>query len=182
MPARLPTTRRAALGGTLAGVTALALGTAGCDVDDLDPRSQPSTESPAAPDPPDAALVREVAGSVRETATLVHAAGPERSAALAGLLALHEAHLLLLETEGDQDAGETDAPSPSDPSAPSGRPAPAQRQVVAAEQALQGQLADAALRASSGELARVLAAMSAAVAQQLATLSGLRPAPAGEPG
>ena len=93
---------------------------------------------------------------------------PVRSA-LAAAATVHRAHRDLLAGEvGDDEAGRGRPPRlPADPAAVLAR-------VVQAERALSRRQADAALAARSGELARMLAALAAAAAQQehvLATVS-----------
>ncbi|KQW53478.1 hypothetical protein ASC77_04130 [Nocardioides sp. Root1257] len=102
--------------------------------------------SPAAgsADDPDSTLVDEVVARITATA--------EISARVPDLVALHTAHL-----------GALDAPPPVAATAPPAR-------LLRSERQLQRFLVDAALRAESGPLARLLASMSAAVSQQLAVL------------
>jgi hypothetical protein len=92
----------------------------------------------------DEALVEEVVAQI--TAVAAVAANVTR------LTALHAAHLAAL-----------DAPPPAVTTSPATGP-----EVRAAEREHQRYLVDAALRAESGPLARLLASMSAAVSQQLA--------------
>lgn len=92
----------------------------------------------------DEALVDEVVAQITTTASV--AAGVPR------LVAMHAAHLTALDAEPP--AGTTSAASGPE--------------VRAAEREHQRYLVDAALRAESGPLARLLASMSAAVSQQLA--------------
>jgi hypothetical protein len=66
---------------------------------------------------------------------------------------MHAEHLAVLEVRAEPADGQ-----------------PVARDVRAAETTLQRQLADAAVRAESGALAKLLASMAAAVAQQLAVL------------
>lgn len=161
MPARpLTATRRAALAVT-AGLGGLAV--AGCTADDGDPRPSTSTTSAPSVDA-DSALVGEVAGRVAAAGALVRRVlrdSPSLRSDLDPLRRMHEAHL---EALGGHDG-----------SARSSRPrrggtADALRQVAASEQRLQRSLAAAAVRAESGTLAKLLASMSAAVAQHLAVL------------
>ena len=121
--------------------TTLALGAAG-----LLSVSACGSAPPAAPGDAtaDETLVEEVVAQITATATV--AAGVPR------LAALHAAHLEAL-----------GAPAP----AVSGATA-TDAQVRTAERGLQRHLVDAALRAESGPLARLLASMSAAISQQLA--------------
>lgn len=143
MPAdrRLPARvpRRTALSG-LAGLTGLVV-VAGCDDKDT-----PTTAPTPSPDP-DTVLVDRV---------LRHLAKAERLALSAdqrALANLHATHIAALEG------------TPATPPAPGHAPVTDLRRH---EQRLQHQLANAAAKAESGDLARLLASMSAAVSQQLA--------------
>ncbi|HEU5035851.1 MAG TPA: hypothetical protein VFT70_02520 [Nocardioides sp.] len=136
---RLP--RRAAIGLAAAGLAAGASAVAGCD-DGSAPASGPT---PAAD--PDVALVDEVMRHLRVAERVARSAGED------DLAALHRAHLEALDgTASTGGAQRTSAPGV----------------VRTQEQKLRTQLASAALAAESGALARLLASMSAAVAQQLA--------------
>ena len=152
---------------------ALAAGTvvvvAGCD---LDPRSSepeqpaPTTGAPRDPDADaDRALLEQARAATAGALAVVSAARhghPTLRPVLRPLLALHRVHADLLE-EGDT------AGTP-DPVVAPGDPAAALTQVRRSEGRLQRRLTGLAVRASSGELARVLAAMGAGVAQHLASL------------
>jgi hypothetical protein len=100
--------------------------------------------SPASDDDTDASLVDEVVAEITATAAL--------SGRVPALTAMHTAHLTALE-----------AAPPTPGAAP-------RRQLRRAERDLQAFLADAAGRAESGPLARLLASMSASVAQHVAVL------------
>ena len=156
----LPTSRRTALGGLLAGLAGAAV-LAACDVDELRP---PEDEEAPAPEQttdgaldPDVALVEDVVAQVTRTWAAVVSAG--LGARLARLQRMHEAHLEVL--------GATPVKQTAPPSGP--EPKRYQR-VLGREQRLQSDLATAAVEARSGALARLLASMSAAVAQHLAVL------------
>lgn len=146
------TSRRTALGGALAGLVAVT----GCDGDansDPTPRTEPTAPAVDA----DAELVDQVVEHIATASAAVAAArkqSPQLRRSLRPLQRLHAEHLAVLETDGD--------PTVSQPAA---------RDVRAAETALQRQLTEAAVRAESGALAKVLASMAAAVAQQLAVLT-----------
>ena len=124
---------------------------------------------------PDVALVERVRTELADILALVTATGAANDS-LRGRLRpfreLHRAHLAVL-----TDAGETGSPAAS-PSGATGdlsvarSPASALHQVVRREQLTRARLADAAVAAESGTLARLLASMSAAVAQQLAAADG----------
>lgn len=159
--------RRAVLGVGVAGVVALT----GCDSgEDIAPPgasgSAGPTATPASPEPaeqtPDEALVDEVLTALGAAlAVLVQA----RKAAVARpsvtlLLRAHRAHVRALE-------GEPDAPAPPGPSPD---PAAVLRLVRQSERGLHTALVDAAGRAESGALARLLASMAASVSQHLALL------------
>lgn len=90
---------------------------------------------------------------------------------LAGLAALHDAHQRMLQSAVPEDHRPARARA-------TGRGRVARRRgealqaVVTAEHGLRSSLEDLAVRAQSGEFARLLAAMSAAIGQQLAVLDG----------
>ena len=100
--------------------------------------------TPSSADDPDGSLVDEVVSRITATAAL--------AARAPGLVAMHTAHLDAL-----------DAPPPVAGLAPRAR-------LRRSEQQLQRFLVDASMSAESGQLARLLASMSAAVSQQLAVL------------
>jgi len=162
------TRRRLLRAPAAAVVTGLAL--AGCDLAGTQepgattPSPTPSGTPAPTPTPaadPDETLVARVRGEVAEAAALVAAAGRGRLALrreLAPLVRLHRRHLEALPGD-DADAAPADV---------RGDAAAARRRVRQREEALQAGLADAAVVASSGPLAALLASMSAAVAQQLA--------------
>jgi HPt (histidine-containing phosphotransfer) domain-containing protein len=140
-----PVLRRSALGLGVSGLVALSA----CD----------GPGDPAAPGPshaadPDVALVARVRAEIAAAHRLASAAGS------ADLVALHRAHLEALDAEVPDARPVRDVPADA---------------VRRREQRLQQQLADAALAAASGALARLLASMSAAVRQQLVVLSGAQP-------
>jgi hypothetical protein len=166
-PGRGPiATRRTALAGTLGGALALA----GCDAQD--PSSEPSaTSTPSAgqaartaterPEDPDAALVDEVVAELDELIAFTAAASRRPGAGRRPARAFERLHRLHREALTDGDA-----------EPPEGRFAFQGRDVVQLvtrrETAAQRQLATWAVAAESGPLARLLASMSAAIAQQLA--------------
>jgi hypothetical protein len=171
-PRAAATTRRAALGGALATLAAASA----CDLaqpadEPVGPSGDasghasltPSTRVSTPPEDPDTALVDEVLDGLGELAALV-AAG-ERFAPLRApmraLAALHAAHLEALDGE---------PVAKRSPGVRFAGPAEALRRVRAAEQQAQRRLADWSVAAESGALARLLASMSAAVAQHLVAL------------
>jgi hypothetical protein len=176
VPRAAAATRRAALGGalaTLAAVSACDLGQpvdrpadttgAAAGTSSGEPSGTSSAPASSAGDDPDAALVDEVLGELAQLSSLV--AGAARIAPLrASMRALGELHAAHREALGDERGTE--------PPARRGFPGPAEalRQVRAQEQRAQRRLADSSVAAESGALARLLASMSAAVAQQVATL------------
>lgn len=153
-------TRRAAVLGALAG----ALLT-GCDLD-LPGSASDVTASPA-PSPDlelaDAALA--ATDQALALVTAVRTAHPGLRRGLDPLVALHRAHGQVLTDTG---AG---AP-PSSPVPVPRSPGEALRQVRAREQGLQLDLAGWSVAARDGALARLLAVLSAGVAQQLADPDG----------
>ena len=157
MPAHpVVTTRRTALA-LAAGVTGVAV--SGCTSDSPEDPADPARTS-APPVDADQTLVDDVVERVATAlATVVRAgeAAVPLARELAPLQAMHEAHLLAL------DAGEHSYASP-------GMEPPTRKSVLAAEARLQKFLVTAAVKAESGTLAKLLASMSAAVAQHLAVL------------
>ncbi len=151
------TTRRTAL--AIAASAPFVLGS--CDLDPRTSRNAPSPPEPA-PDQ-DADVVASARSAILEvTAFLVAASQQHRGLRdeVASLLTMHEAHLAVLDDGSDPEEGDY----PAFP--PSGLPA-ARVQVRTRENTLYGTLVDAAQRADSGDLARALASMSAAVAQRV---------------
>ena len=168
MPDRPLVRRRTALTGGLGAIAATVLA-AGCDTgDDLgegDATGSPSPSSSATQGPeqtPDEALVDDVLGQLGAAVAVLRAARrfKQLRPTLAPLLRAHRSHAEVLEGElGD----EAPAPRPADLSA-------ATEAVRSSETQLQAGLVDAAGRAESGALARLLASMSASTTQHLATL------------
>lgn len=156
-------TRRAALGGALAGV----LGVAACDLDKPAPAPSPTSGGTAEPGPQPDSDQQIVDEARAETATLLALllATATRHGALrrplAGLRSMHRAHLALL--EGGDDPGGAPEPVPATPAA-------ALAALRRSESRAQARLADWSVAADSGALARLLAGMSASVAQHLAVL------------
>lgn len=162
---RLRPTRRGALVGG-----AVLLATTGCELvggqSGTDPARSDSpgtTGSGASPDAdPDESLVDEVRTEIAATAAVVLAAGrgrPSVSRRVGDYRRLHDRHLAALPGETGRVRRVQVA----------GDEAGALGRVTAAENRLQRRLADAAVAAESGPLAALLASMSAAVAQLLAS-------------
>jgi hypothetical protein len=147
------------LSGTAVGLATLSA----CDVDDLDPRDDDPTPAATTGAPVDAdqALVDDVVAELLRMGALVaqaQARFPGLRRSTAPWRRMHATHL---------EALSGNAVSPRAP----GRlttAAAALRQVRTQEAQLQRRLADWSVAAGSGALARLLASMSAAVAQQLA--------------
>ncbi len=136
----------------------LGLG-AGCD---LDRRPTETAPTPTAPDDGDSQLVATVTAELLELAALVartRADHPGLVPATEHLRALHAAHLELLGSEAGV--------APAAPRSPA-KPGAALSALRARERRARSQLADWSVAAESGALARLLASMSAGVAQQLA--------------
>jgi hypothetical protein len=160
--------RRTALTGALGGIAATVLA-AGCDTgDDLgenDAAPTPSASPSVAQEPeqtPDEALVDDMLARLGAAVAVLQAARrfkPLRPS-VAPLLHAHRAHAEVL--EGDL-ANQPPAPRPGDGGA-------ALEAVRLSESQLQIALVDAAGRAESGALAKLLASMSASTTQHLATL------------
>jgi hypothetical protein len=153
----LRTSRRTTLGGALAGVTLLA----GCDLGSDDPGPGPAPK--ADPDNPDTRLVAEVVDDVVATLAIVEAVRHRHGSfrrQLGELAKVHRAHLEAL--------GSNERPGRAGPRTAGADDALAL--VRRREQRHERLLTDRAVQAQSGRLARLLASMSAAVAQQLAVL------------
>lgn len=161
------TTRRRVLATSLA-VGSVAVGGAGCDLsagsDEESPT--PPTTGPgtvAATDPsPDQELLVDVADAIAATAAVVAGARrgrPELRRSLREAARLHRVHLAELSADT----------TPAERVRVPGDDGRALQEVRSAERRLQRRLADASVAAQSGPLAALLASMSAAVAQQLAT-------------
>jgi hypothetical protein len=142
------------LGGALAGVAVLA----GCDLGSDDPDSAPAPPSGA--EDPDAGLVEDVVDEVAATLLLVETLRRRHDSLrrpLGGLARVHDAHL---EALGSSRQSGRRPPRTSNAGE-------AMAVLRARELRHQRLLADRAVAAQSGRLARLLASMSAAVAQQL---------------
>ncbi len=149
----LPTSRRTALGGALAGLVALT----GCD-DNPGPAPTPGTATTPSGNG-DTALVDGLIELMAETAglvTLTRKSHRDLRPTLSPLAQLHTAHQEALDPDGVDAVLIT---------GPAGLP-----QVRRAESKLQRHLTDAAVAAESGALAGLLASMAAAIAQHLAVL------------
>jgi hypothetical protein len=155
---RAPLSRRTAL--ALALSTPLVL--TGCD---LDPPSAAPSEPPTSAPLPDTEVVASARKAILLTVALLEVVSARHRplrADIRSLLDLHTAHLEVLDDGSeDQDQG-LEAALPAD------TPAMARTQVSGAEGNLAATLADAARQAASGDLARALASMSAAIAQRVA--------------
>lgn len=166
------TTRRTALVGALGSLALVA----GCDLGDLDPTDDPSPSDgdPSASEPAqdaDAALVDQVLAELEDVIEVVaveRSNHPGLHPALTSLVDLHSAHLKAL--GGETVTAWTDKHHTQGPAA-------ALRLIRAREMVTQRRLADWSIGSQSGALARLLASMSAAVAQQLIVLP---PSPKGE--
>lgn len=151
----ISTSRRTAIALALSAPLALAA----CE---LDPPSAVPTETPTAAPLPDADVVASARTAILLVVASIEAAGARHPRLAAGLdpwLSLHAAHLAVLDdgSEASEVEGEI----------PASRPGAARDRIVALEGSLAGTLADAARQAASGDLARALASMSAAVIQRV---------------
>ncbi|MDX6371731.1 MAG: hypothetical protein QOD98_719 [Nocardioidaceae bacterium] len=170
MPPDLPLVRRrTALTGALGGIAATVLA-AGCDTgDDLgekDATASPSASPSVTQEPertPDEALVDDVLARLGAAVAVLQAARrfKQLRPIVAPLLHAHRAHAEVL--EGDP-ASQAAASRPAGPVA-------ALEAVRLSESQLQAALVDAAGRADSGALAKLLASMSASTTQHLSTLA-----------
>ena len=153
----MATTRRTAVGAALAGLAAVS----GCDAGRHGTSGSPGVSATA---DPDSALVDDVVGELTDLAGLVASvatAYPRLAPALKPFRQLHAAHLEVL--GGDAPTASADAGSLP-------RPSRALQEVRLREQRSQRRLVDASVAARSGDLARVLACMSAGAAQRLALM------------
>lgn len=141
---------------------------AACDVDDLRPPEvggspAPTAGATTAPDA-DTVLVESLVAMVvgaQETVRLARRRFTSLRPALKPLVLMHRRHLdVLLQTEQQVRSSVRVPRSAAD----------ALREVRTAERDLQNELADGAVQSHSGALARLLASMSASVAQHLAEL------------
>lgn len=152
------TTRRAVVG---AGLLALA----GCTLD-RDPEAPSASGTPQLTDQEyDKRLVDQVATSTTAALAFIEqtsAQFDQVAVTLSPLVALHRAHLSALSIV---------TPPTVTPAAVTGGLAAAVARVRSLEQHLHSELAAAAGNARSGQLARVLAGMSAGVAQHVVPLS-----------
>ena len=179
--------RRTALGCGILALTAVS----GCDLAlDGESPGEPvgaTTEAPSdgrdpqatatASGDPDTVLVDEVLAELGTMVDLVTGAAvssPRLRVPLTALRELHLAHAAALQTDPDSP---TATPSPTDtPSALSGGAGATRARVTSRERRLQRRLADWSVAADSGTLARLLASMSAAVAQHVVHHLGEDPA------
>lgn len=160
-------TRRSAVASLALGLTGVA---AGCDPDhgagERSPGVSGTSASTGGADP-DVDLTDRVRRELGDLLALVSAAGARFGSLeheLRPFRELHRAHLAAL----DASAPNASVPGPELPRSP----AAAMRAVLARERSGQARLADAAVAAASGVLARLLASMSAGMAQRLAVTTG----------
>ncbi|MET3960476.1 hypothetical protein ABIE44_000410 [Marmoricola sp. OAE513] len=151
-----------------------ALGTAallsGCALNNpFDSTKEPAAEvvQDLAPDVGLAVTAVGLLLATQEKVRLATSTFPGLGPKLAGLTALHQAHLEALQDAVPDDVDP--APAQAPPAAPASRPL-AMKDVRTAEKALHDQLVGLALRAESGPFARLLATMTAGISQQLAVL------------
>jgi hypothetical protein len=162
---RVTATRRATLGGALLGLGAAA----GCDLDP--PGKEPTGAGPSVDGDPDTALVEKVLAELARLTGLVSVVAsehPRLAPAMADLRALHVAHRTALGGEPGHEAASGGVHTGADE---------ALRLVRTRERRAQGLLADWSVRAESGALARLLASMSAGIAQRLVLLPSATPGP-----
>jgi len=166
LPPNPPLTRRTTLLGAAAigAASLLAACASGSPVGDNEP-AELSVDEQAAVKARDA--VAQTLAAVSATST----ARPGLAVLLNPIAAMHDAHLSIL------DQGESGAASPDGFVVPPGR-AGALAALHRSESELAALLAGLAAESESGQWARVLASMSAAVHQRL---PGLAPAPGGKP-
>jgi len=168
LPDRPLVRRRTALTGALGGIAATVFA-AGCDtgadLGENDATGSPSSSPSVAQESeqtPDEALVDDVLARLGAAVAVLQSARrfKQLRATVTPVLRAHRAHSEVLEGELE---GEPPAARPADLSA-------ATEEVRVSETQLQASLVDAAGRAESGALAKLLASMSASTSQHLATL------------
>lgn len=173
MSSEVPVSRRAFGTGVAGFVASTALVTSGCDTDEgLDlPGLPPLGEEPDHD--------RVLDGLRDETAVLdqvrqVRRRHQELRRPLAATVTVHRAHIELLgrAVDGADEDSEEDAAEPGPGRVPAD-PAKAVAQLVRLERSLAEQHVATAMRSRSGVLARVVATMSAAAAQQAVVLAPL---------
>ncbi|MEO5664850.1 MAG: hypothetical protein ABIR39_16395 [Nocardioides sp.] len=150
----VPTSRRTAIALALSAPLALSA----CE---FDPPSAVPTEAPTTEPLPDADVAGVARAQIVQMVATIEAtieAHPRLRRELTPWLDLHDAHLTVLDVGDDQTATAAIPP-------PTG--AAARQIVLGAEGALASRLADTARQAASGDLARALASMSAAVTQRV---------------
>lgn len=155
--------RRLVLAGGAAVTAAVAL--SGCSLNN--PFTTESTPPEEAIDrlDPDIALAVQAVAAIEVALRLVEATGrrhPQVAAELQGLVAMHRAHRAALVEAVPEDV---DLQAGAQPAQVAARPKVARQRVVAAEGTLRNQLRGFALRAQSGAFARLLASMTASIAQ-----------------
>lgn len=163
MPVPPAATRRTALGGALAAAVLTA-----CDLHELDPRSDPGA-APTQSTPPvdaDILLVQEALAAITAASGLVSEADryPSLRGPLRPLKRMHAAHVDVFKEYAGEDPQTVST---------TGSAAAFLRRVRRQEAQLQRQLVEWAIKAESGQLAKLLASMSAGVAQHLAALDDL---------
>lgn len=171
-PSPAPTPARVSRRGVLTAALSLpALPLAGCALNDpLDRRRTPAAEAvPALA--PDVGVAVEAVARIRAVEAALSATTQRHAgmaAALAGLAAMHTAHVDALEEAVPDrvDTGSSQAPTTVPDS-----PVEARRALVAAERRLHDELTELAMRAQSGLFARLLASMVAAISQQLVVIA-----------
>ena len=170
-PSRTPVSRRTTLVVGAVGAIGVVVLTSGCD---LDPRAEPGPPAPTTGAPTDPAadadlvLLDDVRAGVGTALALVEATRrrhPTLRPLLRPLALAHRAHDAVL---ADAGRGSDGAQDPAPPVR--GDPGRALSALRGRETRLQRDLSDAAVQAGSGGFARVLASMSASVAQHLTLL------------
>ena len=166
-----------AVAGTVASRrTVLAVGTvgiaglvSGCSADDTrsEERTSPRRERDLAPDVAVATAALAEIRAVRAAVTGTLNRFPAARSALAEVVAMHRAHEATLANAVPDRAAPSGSAAPAPYVVARGR-AKALRSLAAREERLHGTLDGLALRAQSGDFARLLAAMGAAVQQRLA--------------
>jgi hypothetical protein len=157
------TSRRTVLAGLLGGAALLSL--AGCSDDDEPGTRAPDSPAGLAPDVAVATTALAEIRAVREAVTGTLRRFPATRSTIGSLVALHQKHEATLVDAVPSRASTSAAPAPY--AVPRNRDK-AVKALAVHEQRLHDTLDRLALRAQSGQFARLLASMGAAVHQRLA--------------
>ncbi len=163
---RGPLTRRSLLTAGIAGMVGVLV--SGCDSKSSAPDDTPEPKAQLAPDVTVATTALAEIRAVRAAVTSTRSRFPAARSQLASLVQMHQAHEESLADAVPARARTSASPAPY--VVPRQREV-ALRKLATTEQHLHDTLGGLAVRAQSGDFARLLASMGAAVSQQLAVWS-----------